>query len=652
MSWGAKGATRQLKLYPDPEVKAKPEVRADTSRTRGDDAHPSFAHRSFSRPEKHCSPSAAAHHAPRPRGLPTSQTKASGDFERLQTVSAVQWNSFRDTEVKRLLRPGIADGANALAENMTKASAISVNLVPLSAEETQVLGDGLRKAKKMSVIRLKCEARAGGPPARPSTRTLNPKTAPKPAALGDERVCKKLGLAVAAQVKSSKTLLELEIGADLGPAGMEPIGKAIAANTSLLRLSFADSAMGDSSFAHVVDGLRANVNVKELDLSGCALTDASGEAIGSIMRAHASRRAVSDWEANLRCYPGSASSKDLARAQAEGAVGPVGGLLTLNLSYNSLTTLSAKAMCAALKSDTRLQTISLKSNRIDEDGAARFGAAMREHPRLAAIELQGGSNAENVDLGILRVVHGSEVTMDHPEELDKQIVKKDVFMDMDCPPTTPRAKAKRDAEVAAKKAAQRAARPKSARVSATAAGSAGWYEGRRGWSPASGVGAAKWERIGDHASSAKLVLTPGEASARAALALSPTSHRSPGRPVTARATRQTKVSPWAKRPPSAATLRDRSNLLLGDEGADVEVDDAGEGDERALVGRLTRALHSLEGKVSSGMSADELREQVAAAARAAQTAAKVAASPSGRSSKQMLAKVKADLKALEEIVRS
>ena len=105
-------------------------------------------------------------------------------------------------------------------------------------------------------------------------------------------------------------------------------------------------------------------------------------------------------------------------------------------------------------------------------------------------------------------------------------------------------------------------------------------------------------------------------------------------------------------PPSAATLRDRSNLLLGDEGADVEVDDAGEGDERALVGRLTRALHSLEGKVSSGMSADELREQVAAAARAAQTAAKVAASPSGRSSKQMLAKVKADLKALEEIVRS
>jgi hypothetical protein len=98
------------------------------------------------------------------------------------------------------------------------------------------------------------------------------------------------------------------------------------------------------------------------------------------------------------------------------------------------------------------------------------------------------------------------------------------------------------------------------------------------------------------------------------------------------------MSPWAKRP--ASTLRDRSNLK-----------DADGSDEKALVGQLTRALNSLEGRVGN-MSADELREQVAAAARAAQTAAKVAASPSGKSSKQMLAKVRADLRALEEIVKS
>lgn len=48
MSWGAKGATRQLKLYPEPEVKAKAEVSADTRvMTR-----PSTHRARFSRPEK------------------------------------------------------------------------------------------------------------------------------------------------------------------------------------------------------------------------------------------------------------------------------------------------------------------------------------------------------------------------------------------------------------------------------------------------------------------------------------------------------------------------------------------------------------------------------------------------------------------------
>jgi hypothetical protein len=45
---------------------------------------------------------------------------------------------------------------------MTRAGAIAVNLVPLSSEEVAVLGDGLKRAKRMTVIRLKCEQRGGG----------------------------------------------------------------------------------------------------------------------------------------------------------------------------------------------------------------------------------------------------------------------------------------------------------------------------------------------------------------------------------------------------------------------------------------------------------------------------------------------------------
>ena len=66
--------------------------------------------------------------------------------------------------MKRLLRPGVADGPAELAANMTKAGAISVNLQPLTADEMAVLGDGLKRAESMTVIRLKCEARGGGLP--------------------------------------------------------------------------------------------------------------------------------------------------------------------------------------------------------------------------------------------------------------------------------------------------------------------------------------------------------------------------------------------------------------------------------------------------------------------------------------------------------
>jgi len=41
--------------------------------------------------------------------------------------------------VKRLLRPGIADGPETLAANMTKAGAIAVNLVPLSTVESMLV---------------------------------------------------------------------------------------------------------------------------------------------------------------------------------------------------------------------------------------------------------------------------------------------------------------------------------------------------------------------------------------------------------------------------------------------------------------------------------------------------------------------------------
>lgn len=544
--------------------------------------------------------------------------------------------------MKRLLRPGVADGPAELAANMTKAGAISVNLQPLTADEMAVLGDGLKRAESMSVIRLKCEARGGGlpiaAPERLKTRKMT--VASGREALRADKTRERLGRCLAAQVRRSTTLVELEVGADLGPAAMEHLGKAIAGNVSLRRLSFADSNLGDASFASLMNGLRDNDAVRDIDLSGCALTDASGTAIGSILRAHASRRATVSWENNLRCYPGSAAEKDLA-AKPPAA----GGLTKLDLSYNDLTVVTVRAVCESLRQDDRLETLVMKGNILGEDSAAKLGHAMREHPTLASIELQA-SKSEGANLGILRVVPGSAAAAAAESSTGEcedgaAAVKRQVFMDMDCPPTTPRSRAKADAERAAIRAeaaarakAKSRSRPSSARASSgtQAKLSGAWGEPRRGWSPASNAVPPKWGDIGSHT-----------AAARPASALPRSPFAKAARPSSVRARRDSRRSdPWTA--PKLGRSKAEAVLATSTNTAATRKE---ESTEKMLVNQLTKALRALEDRVA-GMSADELRRHVAMAARAADTASKLTETD-GRASSRMIAKVREDLRALDEM---
>ena len=630
---------RQLKLYPDPEVKT--EVRASpfaSARASSRvvparvvdvrDAPPATFSVSCRRRRSPVPPLIAPH----PRPPPFSQRAApAAPVEKT-------WNSARNTEVKRLLRPGVADGPAELAANMTKAGAISVNLQPLTADEMAVLGDGLKRAESMTVIRLKCEARGGGlpiaAPERLKTRKMT--SASGRDALRADKTRERLARCLAAQVRRSTTLVELELGADLGPAAMEILGKAIAGNVSLRRLSFADSNLGDTSFASLTHGLRENNAVREINLSGCALTDASGTAVGSILRAHASRRATVSWENTLRCYPGSAAEKDHAARRPA-----AGGLTKLDLSYNRLAVVAVRAICESLRQDDRLETLVMKNNHMNEDCAAKLGRAMREHPTLASIELQA-SEAEGANLGILRVVPGSddaeEKSATGEDEDGAKAVERRVFMDMDCPPTTPRSRAKADteraatrAEAAARAKAESRSRPSSARAAGTRAKPSGaWAESRRGWSPASNAVPPKWDDIGSHT-----------AAARPASALPRSPFAKAARPASVKRDAR-RSEPWTApklgRSKAEAVLATKTNTVATREKASTE---------KMLVNQLTKALRALEDRVA-GMSADELRRHVAMAARAADTASTLTETD-GRASSRMIAKVREDLRALEEM---
>ena len=267
---------RQLKMYSDARVVGakvrlySPPPRGATSPSRASFAHP---------------PSRLGGGLNLPPPQPSPAPSSSGE---------TFWNSNRNTEVKRLLRPGVADGPAQLAANLSCAGAVAINLQPLAGEEMAVLAEGLKRAENMTAIRLACEARGGGVPvptvagSGPRARKLATLGAAKlngvDALLASPRVGESLGLALAAHVRASDTVAEVEINADLGADAFEHVGRALASSSSVRKVSFRGSKMGDRAFAGLVVGLRECASVAEVNLAECALTDASGPAIASIPR--------------------------------------------------------------------------------------------------------------------------------------------------------------------------------------------------------------------------------------------------------------------------------------------------------------------------------------------------------------------------------
>ena len=466
------------------------------------------------------------------------------------------WNSWRNVEAKRLLRPNGAKGAKQLAAHMSEAGSIVVNLVPLSGDEMRALSEGLRRARGMTCIRLVREARGGGLPVR-TTKALQSRqlassvaararaasggSAPT-AGLSQEDVLPLLGQRVAEHVARSKTLLELEVGVDLGVGAMAKLGNAIARSQSLRVVSFKDSEMGDASFSALVDGVRRNANVRDVDLSGCRLTDASDAAVASVVRARAGRRAVEAWERNLRRYDDESPGED--RKHEASSERPFGGddvygedddhlsgtdqnrlgLARLELSYNELGAAAVEAMCVALRQDVELRRLGMRACLVSDADAARLGKTMREHPALELVAL-GQSRVKGADLGALRAEHTRfRFSSSSPsaakgkganarETKDGEALKKrrDVYMDMEWTPGTPRAHAEALERDAARRAESEAARraDKTASFSkarpATARSEKARLEmeTRRGWSPASGATASKWHAMGTHTSAAR-----------------------------------------------------------------------------------------------------------------------------------------------------
>ena len=231
-----------------------------------------------------------------------------------------------------------------------------------------------------------------------------------------ERVRKRLPRMLELLVRRSKNLAELQIGFcpswDVG----RRLAKSLAVNESLTTLSFAGSHMGDQTALQIISALKGHTKLEQLELACCSLTDASGVAIAGLIKAHASRRSVVTWQADLRRYPGKRSalppSPTVHEASEEEerlrkvALHTCGGLVTLNLADNQFTGKSVAGICNALLHDVRLVTLNLRRNRLDRTSLADLVNLLKEHPRLSRVDVR-----ENVQgVGILRGPGFSKVT--------------------------------------------------------------------------------------------------------------------------------------------------------------------------------------------------------------------------------------------------
>jgi hypothetical protein len=131
-------------------------------------------------------------------------------------------------------------------------------------------------------------------PSRSAPRAPPRRGVPGPLA-AQPGACARLASALAAHLRGSDSLEELELGFCLPSRELAVIGAALPRCASLRRLSLAGAPLGDAGLRRLLDGLQGCPWLETLRVAGCGLSDASGQALATLIREHAHQRAYCDW---------------------------------------------------------------------------------------------------------------------------------------------------------------------------------------------------------------------------------------------------------------------------------------------------------------------------------------------------------------------
>ncbi|GAX76011.1 hypothetical protein CEUSTIGMA_g3454.t1 [Chlamydomonas eustigma] len=222
---------------------------------------------------------------------------------------------------------------------------------------------------------------------------------------------KRLRFRLAAALKdilANNKIEELEFGMRMAHNAYKALSCGLARNSSIKKLSFAGSHLGDQALEMMQSGLIANSSLEELDLTACEVSDMGANKIAAIITSHAQRRLNLAFHWQLREYPDASLDNTTAQVLHQRALRSVakevdlecGGLRHIELAENKITDSGAKVMCAALSFDRRLVLLSLRACLLTSDIESLFIELMRDHRALLRVDLR-----QNLDpgMGILKL---------------------------------------------------------------------------------------------------------------------------------------------------------------------------------------------------------------------------------------------------------
>ncbi|CAM6097989.1 unnamed protein product [Calypogeia fissa] len=199
--------------------------------------------------------------------------------------------------------------------------------------------------------------------------------------------------ALARAVGAGGWVQELELGFLISRQDVKGLSEALSCSSTLQHLSLANSALGDERLQLLARSLCECLPLQVLDLSGCALTDASVTSVTSIIKVGVRRTADTEWRLSLRESGGNRSKRRTPRLTASQ------GLLALDLSFNMFTDDTSRQLCDVLRLGATLEALNLQGNQLRKKSAQMYLLVYQIWGLPRLVDLR--KNLDGKDVGVL-----------------------------------------------------------------------------------------------------------------------------------------------------------------------------------------------------------------------------------------------------------